>query len=760
LDVFDLYAKIAIDTSDYESGLSSASEKSSTFGSKLSKGLKTAAKVAAAAIGAATTAVAAFAKSAVSTGAEFDSSMSQVMATMGYTTDELNDSTSEAAQSMEALRNSALDLASTSSFTASEVADAYNYMALAGYDVEESMEMIPNVLALAAAGSMDLATASDMLTDSQTALGLSMDDTTVLADQMAKTASTTNTSVSQLGEAILSVGGTAKSLSGGTTELNAVLGALADNGIKGAEAGTHLRNIMLAMNPTTEDAAAAFEQLGIDAYDSEGNMRSLEDIFTEMSDAMDGMTDQEKTNIISTIFNKTDIASVNALLATSADRWDELSAAIEDSTGAAQAMADTQLDNLTGDVTLFQSALDSAKILLSDELTPTLRNFVQFGTSGITELSSAFQEGGLTGMMDALGGILSDGIAMITDMLPTVVSAGTQLLMSLIQGITSNLPQLMDAAVQIVTELIDSLVENMPMLLTAGLETITTLASGIADSLPTLIPTIIDVVLQIVDTLIANVDMLVDAAIEIIVALAEGLINALPSLLERVPEIIESLVDKLVDLGPELLTAAAELIGQLVIGLISNLPQILASGVRIVATLISGIGQYYSNLLKAGKEIVNKVKSGIQSKIDEAKTWGKDLIANFISGITAKWEALKQTVSNVAQTVKDFLGFSEPDKGPLSNFHTYAPDMMELFAKGIKDNAGMLQDTLDASLDVLPTYNVTASTSAVRAASASSGGMVVNITVNGAQYKDEETLAQIISEKIQASVARKGAVWA
>jgi hypothetical protein len=86
--------------------------------------------------------------------------------------------------------------------------------------------------------------------------------------------------------------------------------------------------------------------------------------------------------------------------------------------------------------------------------------------------------------------------------------------------------------------------------------------------------------------------------------------------------------------------------------------------------------------------------------------------------------------------------------------------MMELFAKGIKDNAGMLQDTLDASLDVLPTYNVTASTSAVRAASAASGGMVVNITVNGAQYKDEETLAQIISEKIQASVARKGAVWA
>lgn len=759
INVFELAAVIKLNTSEYESALETASSKSSSFSSSLKSGFSKAVKVGAAAIAAATTAVTAFATSAVSTGAEFDTSMSQVMATMGYTVDELNDDTSEGAQSLQTLRDSALELASASAFTASEVADAYNYMALAGYDVEESMEMIPNVLALAAAGSMDLATASDMLTDSQTALGLSMDETTVLADQMAKTASTTNTSVSQLGEAILTVGGTAKDLSGGTTELNAVLGALADNGIKGSEAGTHLRNIMLAMNPTTQDAADAFAALGVEAYDSEGNLRSMNDIFLDLSEAMDGMTDQEKTNIISTIFNKTDIASVNALLATSSDRWDELYTSIDDSAGAAQAMADTQLDNLTGDVTLFKSALDSAKILLSDELTPTLREFVQFGTDGIGQLSSAFQEGGLSGMMDALGGILSDGIAMITDMLPTVVDAGTQLLMSLIQGISDNLPQIMDAAILIVSQLVDNISENLPMLLTAASETIVTLMTGIADSLPQMVPTIVGIVTQLVDTLTepSTLGSLADASIAIIISLADGLIAALPDFLEKAPEIIENLVTALVENAPKLLEAAAEVVINLVLGIGQNLPQILSAAWDIATTLLSGIGQYYTKMLSTGKEIVDKVKSGIMSKISEASTWGRDLIQNFINGIVEKWNALKTTVSNVAQTVKDFLGFSEPKEGPLSNFHTYAPDMMELFAKGIQDNAGLLEGTFNQALDFEPNYTAVQSSSA----GASSGGnYIVNITVNGAKYADEERLAAVISQKIQSAVSRRDAVWA
>mgnify|MGYP002243439363 FL=1 len=209
-------------------------------------------------------------------------------------------------------------------------------------------DTLPTVLNLAAAGGIDLASASDMVTDAMSALGMGVDEAEMMVDQMAKTASTTNTSVAQLGEGILTIGATAKSVKGGTAELNTALGILANNGIKGAEGGTHLRNVILSLQNPTDKAAASMEKLGVDVYDSEGNMRSLNDILGDLNKSMDGMTSAEKSNIISTIFNKTDLASVNALLANTGNTWDDLQQSIIDSGGAAQQMADTQLDNLQG----------------------------------------------------------------------------------------------------------------------------------------------------------------------------------------------------------------------------------------------------------------------------------------------------------------------------------------------------------------------------------------------------------------------------
>ncbi len=207
-------------------------------------------------------------------------------------------------------------------FSASECAEALNYLALAGYDTEQMCNTLPTVLNLAAAGDIALADASDMVTDAMSALGMGVDEAETMVDQMAKTASTTNTSVAQLGEGILTIGATAKSIKGGTAELNTALGILANNGIKGAEGGTHLRNIILSLQNPTDKAAAQMEALGVSVYDSEGNMRSMNDILGDLNKSMDGMTSAEKSNIIGTIFNKTDLSSVNALLANTGSTWD------------------------------------------------------------------------------------------------------------------------------------------------------------------------------------------------------------------------------------------------------------------------------------------------------------------------------------------------------------------------------------------------------------------------------------------------------
>ena len=312
----------------------------------------------------------------LTTAANFESAMSQVQATMGITKDSMSEVDGQSVNTMDALTDLAKQMGETTAFSATECAEALNYLALAGYDTQQMCDTLPTVLNLAAAGGMELATASDMVTDAMSALGMETSDADVMVDQMAKTASSTNTSVEQLGEGILKIGATARSVKGGTAELNTALGILANNGIKGAEGGTHLRNVILSLQEGCENGAIAVGDMSVQVYDAEGNMRSLNDILGDMNTAMDGMTAEEKNNIISKIFNKTDLASVNALLANTGDTWDDLQDSITNSAGAAQQMADTQLDNLQGQLTLLKSALEGLAISIGQILMPYIKSIV------------------------------------------------------------------------------------------------------------------------------------------------------------------------------------------------------------------------------------------------------------------------------------------------------------------------------------------------------------------------------------------------
>ena len=748
-DIFDLAAKISLDSSELEEGLQKTQ-------GRLSAGAVAMGNLASKAISTALSKTVDFAKSSIKAGADFDSSMSQVAATMGnvddmsgkafaklkqYATDmgvAFDDTTSATELSKEALRAFAQEMGATTAFSASEAADALNYMALAGYDATTSMDMLPNVLNLASAGGIDLAQASDMVTDAQSALGLSLDGTTAMVDQMAKASSKSNTSVAQLGEAFLTIGATARNLAGGTTELSTVLGVLADNGIKGAEGGTHLRNMLLALQTPTKDGTAALKQLGMtydDMYDSAGNMRSLPDIMVQLQHGMEGMTQASKDAIISGIFNKTDLAAANALIGTSKKRFDELTAAIGNSKGAAQEMADTQLDNLEGDVVKFKSALEGAQIKISDQLTPSLREFVKFGTEGISKIADGFQNGGLSGAMNAFGQVLSQGLAMITEKLPQFMNAGMKLLEALGQGIMRNIPMLTQTATQIILKLVQFIITNLPQLLTAAIQIIVTLVQGIAEALPELIPAAVEAILTIVQTLIDNLPMIIDAALQLITALTEGIINSLPILIEKAPEIVKALVSAIIKSAPELLRASLELILTIGRGIVNNLPKIA----------------------EKGREIIDSFKQAIMNKVHEAADWGRDLIQNFIDGILSKWHALRDTVSNVARTVKDFIGFSEPKDGPLSNFHTYAPDMMKSFAQGIDQNLPLVEDSLNRTGNMIR-GNMQFSTEGVNHGATYNGGITINVYQR--EGENDTEFARRIADIINSDVQRKRAVYA
>lgn len=291
--------------------------------------------------------------------------------------------------------------------------------------------------------------------------------------------------------------------------------------------------------------------------------------------------------------------------------------------------------------------------------------------------------------------------SIINENLPILAEAAISIIQSLADGISQNQETLMTTAFETIVFLANSLISMLPQIVALGLDLIVSLANGIAESLPELIPTIVDVILQIVYTLTApdTLSNLLEAAIAIIIALADGLIESLPELIEKAPEIVQNLVDAIIDNAPKLLESALILVLKLAEGILSNLPELVTSGIEMVSSIIEGIVELLGDLVMKGKDIVDSVKEGFSSKVEEAKTWGKDMIQNFIDGVTAKWQALKDKVSNVAQTVKDYLGFSEPKKGPLSNFHTYAPDMMDLFIKGIKENEKKLTDQIEKTFD-------------------------------------------------------------
>lgn len=320
----------------------------------------------------ATTAIAGIGVASIKTAADFESSMSQVAATMGMTSQEIENGSKD----YEKLEKAARDMGSATRYSASEAAEALNYLALAGYDVDRSVETLPIVLNLAAAGGIDLASASDMVTDAMSALGDTAGTAENFVDKMAKTSQKSNTSVSQLGEAILTVGGTAKTLAGGTTELNTALGILADNGIKGAEGGTALRNMILSLSAPTDTAAEKMEELGLKVFDANGNMRPMNDIFNDLNATLSTMSQGEQTQVLNEIFNKTDLKSVNALLANSGDRFNELSGYLGDCDGAAATMADTMNNNLNGQITQLKSAVSEAAISIGQTLMPMIKDVV------------------------------------------------------------------------------------------------------------------------------------------------------------------------------------------------------------------------------------------------------------------------------------------------------------------------------------------------------------------------------------------------
>lgn len=662
-----------------------------------------------AAVGAASAAVTALGGYAVSVGKDFESSMAQVIATMGVTKDTVVDGVN----SYELLEKAAADAGETTTFSASEAADALNYLALAGYDAAKAADALPSVLDLAAAGGLDLAYASDLATDAMAALGIEAtgDNLTRFGDQMAKTASKANTSVAQLGEAILTVGGTAKSLAGGTAELNAALGVLANRGIKGAEGGTALRNVILALSAPTDKAAEELENLGVQAFDAEGDLRPLNDIFKDLDDSLSGMSEGEKTQVLNEIFNKVDLKSAQALLAGCGAEFSDLSSEISNCDGAMSQMAETMNDTLEGDLKSLSSKAEAFGISIYEGLNEPLRELAQKGGEYISQLTAAFKDGGFDGLAESFGSVAADALTTLSGYIPKLVDMGVSLVQSLVSGISENsgqiaeslvsalnslltgifeisddmiklgfdlalqmlqgfaeaLPTILEDGASFISTLIDTITCATPKLIPIAIEIINTLKKSLTDNLPKLVSGLFEVTYTIIEALTQPELMtsLVECAIAIVSALVEGLIEAAPIVYEHMPKIIENIFGILTELAPILAEAGRDLIGQLINGAKKTAPLLLEAIGEIVFLLVNEIRRYFSEIfafavdfwtdfatdaLSFLSELPGKLGKILDKVINTISTWASDIT------IKAK-EAAAEFVTGAITFLNEF-----PDK--------------------------------------------------------------------------------------------------
>lgn len=492
---------------------------------------------------------------------------------------------------------------------------------------------------------------------------------------------------------------------------------------------------MMTLSKQAEANNEAFAQLGI----TEEDLATLnkEDLFAKTIEGLQAMGESTERDALAAQLFGGSAKELGPLLNTTADDVAAMRKQVNELGGVMSDQAVKDAAALQDSIQNLKTAFEGLKRMLLSDFLPIVTKV----SDGLTKILSGDKADGLK---DIKKGV-TDFVNTLSSKIPDILEIGFGIAETLMQAITENLPMLMEKGADLILNgLIPGILEQLPSLVETAFSIIAQLATSIGQALPELIPAVIDIVLQIVDTLLSpqGIDILIEGALNLVIGLANGIIAALPKLIEKAPEIIINLVKALIRNVPKLFEAAAEIISSLGDGLAAMFGTVAKWGMDLIEKIRNGIESMWSSVVTWGRDIIDKVWDGLKNAIKDAVNWGKDLIVNFWNGIKSKLDWLWSGVKSIGQGIADFLGFSEPKKGPLSNFHTFAPDMMELFMKGIRDNEGKLTETVANAFDFRDAMSGPEMAFAGAAGSSGSGFGTVNL------YIDGDTLVGSTSEKM------------
>lgn len=666
IDVGSAVGYLLLDTSGFKSGFRSAmddmktfqdesatvSDKFSAMGSALTSVGGTLTKsvtLPLVGLGATVTAVA----------ANFETSMSKVAAIAGL------DTTGE---EFDALSEKAKELGATTKFSASEAADAFTYMAMAGWKTESMLDGIDGIMQLAAASGEDLATTSDIVTDALTAFGLQASDSSHFADILAAASNNANTNVSMLGESFKYVAPVAGALGYSAEDTSIALGLMANSGIKASQAGTALRTAMSNLVKPTDAMAVVMDQYGISLTDADGNMKSFMTMMTDLREKMGGLDEATQAAAASTLFGKEAMSGMLAIINASDEDFDKLTNSIYNADGTAAQMAETMQDNLTGQLTILKSALEGLAISFGEILIPYITKAVQWFT-GLIDKFNSMSEG--TKQVIVVIGTIAAAIGPVL-LIVGKLSSAIGSIISLIGGAGG-----LSAVITALTGPLGIVIAAVAALTAAWV----TNFGGIRDATAEIfeaIKSIFTTALGFISNLwnenflnIQNIAQTVWSSIQLIFQTAFDLIS-------NAFQIFAALFQGDWDTAWNLVKESASLVWETIKTLFSNFLNL------IVDTLIN-IGV---RLLSAAKTAFNKVKEGFQNVWDAIKTWfseavndpvntikgigtalfnaGKSIFTSLWDGMKSIWESITSWVSNAVNWLSEKVQFWKSESAKMS----------------------------------------------------------------------------------------------
>lgn len=641
----------SIDSKGFQSGIDG-------IGSIAEKGLKATGAI----LAGTATAIGAIGAASVKVGSDFEASMSKVAAISGATGDDL-----------KALTDKAKEMGATTKFSASESADALQYMAMAGWKTDDMLNGLEGIMNLAAASGEDLATTSDIVTDALTAFGLSAEDSTHFADVLAQASSNANTNVGMMGETFKYVAPVAGALGYTAEDTALAIGLMANSGIKASQAGTSLRSIMSRMAKPTKEVQGAMDKLKVSLTDSNGNMKSLNEVMGDLRKGFAGLSEAEAAEMAAALGGQEAMSGLLAIVNASDDDFDKLSDAIYSCDGAAKRMADTMNDNLQGQITILKSGLEGLGISLYENMEAPLKEVVKEAQNMVQQLQDAFNNGGLDSLVTKAGEVMAQIVTEVAQAAPKLIGTAENLVGSFIQGIVDHKSEFASAGATMVAELVRAIMDVAGDMWSAGIYLFTEFLQAMTDHSEEMGQSFGEMISKIGEAVQTNLPLIIQAAKDFVAGFCQGLSEEFPGVsalldgffqgfLDTAGDIVQGIVDLIGDIFSVIDSqdpATMEAIGK-AIGTIAALKVAseVVGGVKSLLSVLGGFRKTAGSIIG----IVPKVVEGFQLLSGGAGTFSEVLalefpkLAGIITKVTGSLGTLVSTISGIFTKIGAVVG--------------------------------------------------------------------------------------------------------